>query len=753
MKARITLLVLILSASFSFGQKRNLVIENEEPPQIILKEKTDKIVLDGILDEETWKNASRNSSFSQNFPTDSILANGDTEVFFSYDDTHFYLAAICHTPADNFRVASLKRDYGFGSNDNISFLFDTYSDKTNAFLFGMNPYGARREAFISNGGKTSNTFDPSWDNKWDGESKMYDTYWICEMAIPFSSIRYKQGASKWRFQSYRNDSQCNEISCYISIPREYILMDLNYMADLVWEEPLEKPTRNFSFIPYATAGLTRDYEDDTESEFQLQRNIGGDAKLSVTSSLNLDLTVNPDFSQVEVDGQVANLDRFEIFLPEKRQFFLENADLFSGFGSSRSRPFFSRRIGVSIDTVTENNIQNTIYAGARLSGKLNKNLRIGLLSMQAAAQKENDLPSFNYTVAALEQKVFDRSNIGFILVNKEGINTNDFGGTVDNYDRIAGIEYRLNSKNNFWTGKTSFLKAITPSDEDMKFSQFTQIEYNKRKYRFEFASLIVGDGYDAEVGFVPRRDFLLLSPEFTYRIFPKTEKISQMSFDLESRWFYKLGKDDSTLIEDFGFEESNLELDWNISFSNNNRLNFGIKYADLILLDDFDPTRIQEDDIFLTAGNRYKNSSFELSFNSDQRKTFSYRVRPIVGRFFEGFRAGVSGRMSYRFQPYGSISMQYNYNHVDLPGEFETANLWLVGPRLDVTFSKQLFWTTFVQYNNRIDNLNINSRFQWRFAPVSDFFLVYTDNYDTGLTDLSSRNRAVIAKLTYWLNL
>jgi len=129
-------------------------------------------------------------------------------------------------------------------------------------------------------------------------------------------------------------------------------------------------------------------------------------------------------------------------------------------------------------------------------------------------------------------------------------------------------------------------------------------------------------------------------------------------------------------------------------------------------------------------------------------------IEPSIGSFYNGFRAGVQGSFTYRYQPYGFISLDYTYNHIKLDAPFKTANLWLVGPRIDLTFTKKLFLTTFFQYNNQLDNLNINARFQWRFKPVSDFFLVYTDNYLTEpFGQFGSRNRALVAKLTYWFNL
>ncbi|MBT8234058.1 MAG: carbohydrate binding family 9 domain-containing protein [Saprospiraceae bacterium] len=754
MKALFTLFGLLITNVFVFGQTQNEAGLGFSPLQIDLVKAKDPIKLDGVLDEPFWQGAIKNHNFSQYSPTDSILAYSGTEIYMSYDDNNFYIAAKCYAKSNKFVVESLKRDYGFGSNDNISFIIDTYSDKTNAFLFGMNPFGVRREAFISNAGRTGDSFDPSWDNKWDGASKQYDNYWICELAIPLKTIRYKEGSSKWRFNSYRNDVQANEITTWIRIPRENILMDLTYMGEINFEEPLPKAGPNISIIPYINTSATRDFEDELQDGKQTNFDIGGDAKISVSSSLNLDLTVNPDFSQVDVDAQVTNLDRFEIFFPERRQFFLENADLFGRFGNSRLNPFFSRRIGVSRDTTTGNNIQNTIYGGARLSGKLNQNLRVGLLSMVTAQQQENDLPAFNYTVMAAEQRIFDRSNIGFIFVNKQSLDSNGFGDSFDSYDRLAGLEYRIGSQNNYWSGKVSYMNAITPDEKEHKFSHLAQINYNRRRFQLEWVHLLIGDGFDAETGFVPRKDILLLSPEATLRFFPKSPDIIQHSFSLDTRWIYKLGKDDSTIINGFGLEENGVELRWDLRMTSNNNFSAKIEYTDLTLLNDFDPTRIQEDDVFLSAGSQYQNTLLTLSYSTDRRKKVSFRINPVFGKFFDGTRMGVRGNFTYRYQPFGSIGLNYNYNRVKLDAPFTTSNLWLLGPRIDITFSKKHFLTTFIQYNNQIENLSINTRFQWRFAPASDLFIVYSDNYGQDSFDkFTNRNRGIVAKLTYWLNL
>ncbi len=745
-------LFLCFGSQSSFGQGLNKLIDGIADNQI--NHIVEEIILDGILDEEAWQDAEVLSGFSQYRPIDSIAAKGSTEIRVLSDGNYIYVSAICKSIDNDFVVQSLKRDYGFGSTDNISFLFDTFGDKTNCYLFGMNAYGARREAWISNGGKGRGDFDPSWDNKWFGESKIYNDHWICELAVPLKSLRYKEGAPFWRFNAYRNDAQCNEISIWINMPREFILMDMNYMGRLVWENPLEKSNKNISIIPYAIGSVTRDFEDIDQFESKLAYNFGGDVKIGLGSSMNLDLTVNPDFSQVEVDRQVTNLDRFEIFFPERRQFFLENADLFGGFGGRNLNPFFSRRIGVSTDTLTGSVVQNTILGGARVTGKLNQNLRLGVMSIQAASQSENDLPAFYYSNLSLEQKLFDRSTLAFLFVNKQALNFNDFSSTNDPFDRLLGTEFRLRSENNFWSGKVSYFQSINPGDYNHKLASFNEMEYNRRSYRIKVGATFIGNGFDAEMGFVPRKDILRFDPEFVYRIFPNSQKIVQHDLFLRANSIYKIGEDDNVNIEDFGLEEQSASLGWNIRYFNNSRLEFRTSVNELTLLEDFDPTRVQSDDVFLLAGSKYLNTEFRASYNSDSRKAFRFRVNGLASKFYNGQRYNANVNFRYTFIPFGNVSIDFNYNNVKLPAPFENANLWLISPRLDYSFSKDHFLTAFVQYNNQLENLGINTRYQWRFAPASDLFIVYTDNYTTdGILPTTSRNRGVVLKLNYWLNL
>ena len=726
----------------------------EDSPSFTVFKTGEKIILDGMFEEEDWKKAETVQGFAQIFPADSIAAKGQTEIKMLYGKTHLYIGITCKSSGGNFMTSSLRRDYGFFGSDNLALMFDTYNDKVNALMFGINAYGVRREATISNAGQQGDDFDLSWDNKWDAGTKKYADHWTAEVAIPFTTLRFKEGCEKWRFNAYRNDTQENEVTMWVSMPSGRIYTDLAYMGDMIWETPLRKPGQNISVIPYALGAVSRDYEDATETSSNFSGNFGGDAKISLTSGLNLDLTVNPDFSQVEVDRQVTNLDRFEIFFPEKRQFFLENADLFSGFGAGRINPFFSRRIGVAIDTATGTNIQNSILYGARLSGKLNEKLRIGALNMQTAAQQENGLPMFNYSVATAEQRFAGNSTIRGMFVNKMAVNSKGFKGEYENYNRVGGIEYRYNSKDNSLTARASAQRAFTPGATNHREALFYQAVYNKRKYRLEWTQMYIGANFNPEVGFAPRRDILLTSPEASVNFFVNSDKVSFHKLGFDASMIYKLGKDGNTVLDDFSLQEFNFKPEWSIRFVDNSRFTVNASYNDLTLLNDFDPTRVQADSVFLPAGTRYQYSDIRLSYSSDSRKTITYRIRPEGGTFFNGNRFGISGNLTYRFRPYGSFGVEYNYNSINLEAPFTSVDLWLIGPRLDLTFTRKIFLTTFVQYNNQLDNLNINARFQWRFKPVSDFFIVYTDNYLTEpFSQFGSRNRALVAKFTYWFNL
>ncbi len=707
--------------------------------EIQVKWVEEPISIDGDLNEPAWFQAPPAEDFWQYFPTDSLPSSYQTEIRMLYDKKYLYVSAVMYAPGEKYIIPSLRRDFRAGGNDNISFMFDTFNDGNNAFLFGSNPMGVQREALISGGGIDNRGFRSAWDVKWENASQIEDDYWVVEMRIPFASLKFKAGVEKWGFNAYRFDTQSNERSTWNRIPQNFNMTNQAFMGDMIFERPLGKSKTPFAIIPYVAGNVTQDYDENTTTT---DFSVGGDAKLPIGNSLNLDLTFNPDFSQVEADELVVNLTRFEAFLPEKRQFFIDNADLFSDFGTRSANPFFSRRIGIAEDADGET-IQNDIIAGARLSGKLNKNLRIGFLNIQTAEDEVNEIATNNNTVVALQQQVFGRSNLGFVFVNRQVTKSTDFVEDSEEYNRVVGLDFNLLTEDNKWTGKYYLHKSFSPDAGAKEIYSKGFLEYNTRFWKFNLGGQYVGEDFEADLGFVRRNDILQIDPAATRIFYPTSSKVNTHTIELRgsSTWGPEL---------DFKQTDAMVDLEYQIQFNNQNSIEVALNHRYTYLLDEFDPTG-SDGGIPLPAFSDYNYTKLDFSFRSDRRKAFSFNARTDIGQFFNGYRYSLSTDFRLRLQPFFTASVQSSVNYIDLPDPYPSETIWFVGPRAEVTFSKKLFWSTFIQFNSRDEDFSINSRLQWRFKPLSDLFLVYNDNYKT--TPFSPGSRAIIVKFTYWINI
>lgn len=683
-----------------------------------VKKAKSAIKIDGVIEESDWMVAQKANNFYRVLPIDTGYAAQQSEILMTYDDKALYLAQIFYDTIPGKRIMeSYRRDFMFGSNDNLLVFFDTFLDQTNGFSFGVSASGAKWDGTMSDGARVS----LDWDCKWELKTKHYDDRWVTEMRIPFKSVRYPQESQRWNVNFSRLDLKSNEKSAWAPVPRQFPTASLAYTGVMKFDEPLPKSKTQFSLIPYIFGGVSKDYENGTDTEYR--KDFGFDAKIGISSSMNLDLTYNPDFAQVEVDRQVANIDRFELFFPEKRQFFLENADLFAGFGYGSVTPFFSRRIGLDAP----------VLAGARLSGKVGNDLRIGFMNM--TTQKTDEHLARNYTVASVQKKVFSRSNFGFIFVNKEYIKQ-----PVDTniYNRVVGFDYNLASKNNFWDGKFFYHRSFQPGNPDKQYSQGASLSYSTKHIKARLSQTSVGENYRAEVGFVRRTGYNFIGPEISYLFVPNKKVVSHGVFFENENYFNK----------EYDKIEHENTFGYMFNFQNRSELMMGYKDFFVELQDDFDPTH--SGDHYLPAGSTYDFGGLFVTYESPRKNMLNWTAEASKGSFYNGDIQSIQGNMGYRFQPYVNISMNFNYTDILLPEPFERANFWLVGPKLDVTFTDKIFWTTFVQYNEQVDNMNINMRIQWRYQPVSDIYLVYTDNY---MPDgWHSRNRALVLKMTYWLN-
>ena len=741
MKFKSLLHLLIFSISLNILHAQDGLKFQDQFKMDILKASS-PIKIDGLLDEETWTTAKETENFWRKWPNDIGLPRRQTYVKMSYDDNFLYIAF--KAMDTNYYVAqTLKRDQGFLMSDAVAIAIDPVNQRTNGFLFSVTPYNVQSEDLISTG-SSSDEITFSWDNKWFSATSRHETYWIAEIAIPFKTLRFKEGKKRWGINFVRNDVKSNEFSTWTDMPTNFPFYDFGYSGSLNWDQAPPVPGTNISLIPYMTGSMSGNNEEGTKSVGKL--NGGFDAKVALSTSLNLDLTVNPDFSQVEVDKQVTNLTRFDLFFPERRTFFLENDDLFSSYGIPPIRPFYSRTIGLD-----KNGNKIPIAGGARISGNLTKKFRVGLMNMQTVAK--GDAAAQNYTALTFNQQVQSRSSIKGYFLNKQGIedSKHKFNDPLDRYGRNGGLQYDFVSNSgkwNAWTGNHFSFKEGIKSPQyyiNSGAGYFSKnwnaiVDFGKitDNYYTDMGFLQRINNYDALLDTTIRKGYNQVFNQVKHIFFPRTGSINQIRLGVENYMIYNL---------DGSFNESQHSLGLDLFFKNTSNLMIEAGYnpSNLLFYTSF------TDKAPIPPG-KYKPKTIEVTFNTDIRKKISYVFSVAGGGFFNGSLFNYQLTANYRVQPWGNFGFNIQQATIKLPAQYGTSNLFLIAPRIEINFSNNLFWTTFLQYNNQRNNFNINSRIQWRYKPMSDLFLVYSDNYFTD-PFMKNKNRAIVFKMNYWLNL
>lgn len=696
----------------------------------------EKIVVDGELNEAIWNTCQKASTFQEHWPQNARAPLLLTEAMITADENFLYAAFTCYDPDKKFIIKSLKRDFELDGNDAVSVMFDPAGQKNTAYFFSVSPTGVQAEALLNRF-----DFDSNWDSKWYSAVKSFDDRWTVEIAIPFHILRYDPTVSTWNVNFMRSDVKHFRFYTWTKIPQQFDVMDLGYSGTLEWTDAIPKKGGQVTLIPYANVNVSKDYEDPALTKNKI--GVGADAKITLTSNLNLDLTINPDFSQVEVDRQVTNLTRFNVFFPEKRNFFLENADLFSQFGDPESPIFFSRRIGLDQD-----GRQVPILGGVRLTGNMGDSWRIGALSMQT--QKTKEQLGQNYSAFTLHKKVLKRSLIKGLFTNRQAIEGNDF--SQKDYGRNASVEmiYQSEAGKLFtWLGMHKSYKHELKGDDHLL---STGIWYNNTNFSTLLSVSTVGTNYTADMGFVNLLDqYDALRDTVIRHGFHSA--FHNIRYSHRTPNHKTINNHEFSIFNDLRFNpvidllDWNLRLNYSLEFKSSSELELTLKHNTVNLLYPFSFT---EEGIPLPSG-RYQYNNINLEFQSDLRKRLGFTLESNVGGFYNGQLRSVAAGLSYRAQPWGNFEFNMEYNDLDFPFPFGREQLLLINPRIEFNFSKNLFWTTFLQYNTQADNFNINSRFQWRYKPMSDIYLVYTDNY--AVKFWGPKNRSLVLKMNYWLNL
>ncbi|MGH9323905.1 MAG: DUF5916 domain-containing protein [Vicinamibacteria bacterium] len=689
-------------------------------------------VIDGRVEESIWTTAEVITGFVQAEPYEGQPSTEKTEVRILYDRTHLYLGVICYdSDPGGIIITDSRRDSNLDDTDSFRAIFDTYLDRQNGFVFGTNPAGIEYDGQVTNEGEGGNGgpgrsqsgsgggFNLNWDASFLVRAHVGDFGWSAEFAIPLRTLRYDAAKPQvWGLNFQRNVRRKREEVYWSPVSRIYSLHRLSSAGELRGLE-LETP-RNFKVTPYVLGSSERDYVSTDQTD--LDGDVGVDAKFGVTPSLNLDLTYNTDFAQVEVDEQQINLTRFNLFFPEKRPFFLENAGNFAMGENGAVELFFSRRIGIG-----PNGGIVPILGGARLSGKMGQ-YNLGVLNMQT-----QDVPGVttanNYTVASLSRELPNRSSLGALFVNR--LATGDLARDGD-WNRTFGFDGKLGIGDPFTL--SGFAAATdTPGLEGSEHALNVRGEYQKRQGRVWLGATEVGDDFNPEVGFLTRDDYRSLETGFFLNIRNDISWLRELRPHVTYTGFWDFD----------GFKQTeNIHIDSHVDFENGaffspavNRTVEGLEA----------PFEIYPG-IVVPSGT-YANWELAWQWNTNLARPLSYEGGINNGGFLSGERRGYENTVNLRYQSKVITSLSWFYNDIDLlEGSFIT-NLGQLKVSYNIT--PLVYLQALVQYNDRVDAWSSNVRFSWLNTAGTGLFIVYNDTEGLGDLLIGPQNRSFIVKYTH----
>ncbi len=678
--------------------------------------------LDGeVLDDPAWQGVVPASGFWQVQPDEGAAATQRTEVFIGVQGDALYIGLVAYDDnPDGIIVTDSRRDSGLDETDSFRVIIDGLLDKQNGYIFGTNPAGLEYDAQVVKEG-VSGGFNLNWDASWSVQARISDIGWSAEMKIPFKSLRYSTGDQQvWGINFQRNIRRNNEVTYWAPLSRQ---RNLNRVSEAGTVEGIIPPAqRNLKFTPYVLARARRGGElVGTESD----QEFGFDIKYSLTPSLTLDATYNTDFAQVEADEQQINLDRFDLFFPEKRPFFLENAGQFKVGNNQKVELFFSRRIGIGDESELI-----PIDGGVRVSGKMGSNTNVGFLYMATEAV-EDIAPGNQFTVARVNQELPNRSSIGAIFVGRTGDGSSRLAGP-DDWNRTYGIDGRLG------IGENTLLQAWaaltdTPGLDGDEHAYSLQAGHNSVKWRYRLAYTEVGENFNPEVGFLARKGYRKYSGFGMRRIRPDDLMgLLEIRPMASYRGFW-----DFDGFQETGFLRTNLQLEW----KNGYQLHTGINIIRDGIKEPFDIV----DGITVQPGT-YDHSEWMFFFTTNRSAPLSFSTRMTVGGKFGGDRVSISPEINYRIGEKFTSSLSVSYNDFDLPdGKFL---VMLSRLRLSYSFTPKILVQALLQYNDDSDIFGTNLRFSWLRSANTGFYLVYNE-----IDELSNgalpKGRELIIKYNY----
>ncbi|MEM7586447.1 MAG: DUF5916 domain-containing protein [Acidobacteriota bacterium] len=677
--------------------------------------------LDGdVLNDAAWAKVEPASGFVQTAPDDGEPASEKTEAFIAYDATTLYVGVVCYDDdPESIVVSDARRDASLANTDSLQVVFDTYNDLQSGFLFGTNPAGIEYDGQVTRDGEvqfgTTGGFNLNWDGAWEVATKIHDQGWSAEFAIPFQTLRFPKGSPQdWGINFQRNIRDRKEFSFWAPMPRQF---DLDRVSRAGRLEGVEVPTQQFlQAVPYARGDSVRGADGFSGSEEDFDG--GVDVKFGVTPNMTVDLTINTDFAEVEADVQQLNLDRFNLFFPERRPFFLENAGTFRVGLPGQVELFQSRRIGIGA-----NGEEIPIRGGVRLSGKTGRT-NVGAVYM-LTDDTSSGVPENEFAVLRLSRDIGENSSIGIIATSR------DASGSLaseDDYGRTYGIDGRWSinpqAELNAFVARTDTPGAV---GDEHAFSVGGR--WNSEKLLVQGSYAEVGEGFSPEVGFLTRRNYR--RPEI-YVLTRHRSKDWKKFQEYRPHIFYQGYWDFDGFKEQTVFH-AGVHWEWKNGYEIHTGFNVwhdGVK----------DPFEISRGVII--PAQEFSRTELQIDAFTDLGRPVSFRLFLVAGEFFDGDR--VSIRPTFRFRKTEKFTGEIAWRHdnINLPfGDFD-ADLGRL--RLAYAFTPKLFVESLFQYNTAADQWSSNVRFGWRHTANTGLFLVYNDIEEIGRSNFENQRQLII---------
>ena len=701
-------------------------------------------VIDGILDEPAWANAAVIENFTQQEPNEGQPATERTIVRLMYDSESLYIAMEAYDSiADGVIATEMRRDsFQLLEEDNFQIILDTFNDNRSGYMFVTNPLGAKLEQQISEEGEggysrssssTNSNVNVDWDGVWNVSTQQTGNGWVAEIEIPMVTMRFpKTDRQVWGLNFMRNIRRKNEQVYWAPVPKGYELMRVSRAGTLLGLAGIDRGM-DLRITPYVLGAGRQDRNTAAVFDGSGLNDVGVDVKYGIAAGLNLDLTLNTDFAQVEVDEQQVNLTRFPLFFPEKRDFFLENAGMFSvksqqSFGRVADL-FFTRRIGLA------NGQPVPIIGGTRLTGKVQRN-NVAVMNIQT--QGVGGELGENFFVGRYSRDIFARSKVGGIVVNKEAI-----GGS--HFNRTIAVDTSL-TPHPFLSITGFVAKTESPQvtrDDMMGHMMVMWLSPSARIYS-EYSD--IQDNFNAEVGFVPRLGI-------------RRSKLHGQWNPRPGRWGIR--SMDPMLNVEYTTDQANRLLTRRVHHMMGIQFEDGssVTFITNKMFEQLDvPFQISQNTTIPVGTYRFWQPS--VFYRSDPSQRVSGNARYSPQGFFGGRRVDWGGGLNWRATSRIAAQASFRRSDVTLPGGAFVADL--ASTTFDLALSPEMTLRSLIQYNSTTDSISTSVRFNWIYKPGSDIYIAYdelrTDDF-LGLDPTLRhngyvpwiQNRQLAIKMTYLL--